>query len=199
MPKGKIGAAAKAIAEDVAKGMEDVTTATRRLAEDGANSIERSVEAHRVNDQGVRDKLHEAAAGRPPEVADGNASGPSAPRENSGNDLGLSREQYVARATGGQVARGPDGQDIKITMPNVGSSGIDVIGPNGEYIFVGGPAKAKNPADFGKKLRISKYAADEAGVAAIYYLDETTPASAIAQAKRIFGENNVKIFKLGDS
>src|SRR5689334_10448603 len=154
MPKGRIGAAAKAIAEDVAKGMEDVTTATKRLAEDGADSVERSVEAHRVNDEGVRDKLH-AAGGRSPAVADGDAAAPSAARENRGNDLGLSREQFVAQAIGGRVARGPDGQDIKITMPNVGSSGIDVIGPHGEYIFVGGPAKAKNPADFGKKLRIS--------------------------------------------
>jgi hypothetical protein len=199
MPKGKIGAAVKAVAEDVAKGMEDATASTERLAKEGAANIEAAVKDHKVNDEAVRDKMHAAGGKRPTDVAGGNSSGAAASSENSANSIGLSREQHVAQATGGRVARGPDGQDIKITMPNVGSSGIDVIGPNGEYIFVGGPAKAKNPAKFGKALQISKYAADEAGVDAIYYLDEATPASAVAQAKRVFGEDNVKIFKMGDS
>jgi hypothetical protein len=84
-----------------------------------------------------------------------------------------------------------------MVMPNVGSSGIDVIGPNGEYIFVGGAAKAKDPAKFGRALQISKYAADQAGVDAIYYLDEGTPQSAIDQAKRMFGDDNVRTFKIG--
>ncbi len=84
-----------------------------------------------------------------------------------------------------------------MVMPNVGSSGIDVIGPNGEYIFVGGAAKAKDPAKFGRELQISKYAAEQVGVEAIYYLDAGTPQSAIAQAKRAFGENNVRTFKIG--
>lgn len=74
MAKGKIGAAAKAIAEDVAKGMEDATAAAKEMAEKGADSIERSVEDHRVNDEGVRDRLHTAAAGRPTEPADTSAS-----------------------------------------------------------------------------------------------------------------------------
>ena len=34
MPKGKIGAAAKAVAEDVAKGMEDATAATAKRVAD---------------------------------------------------------------------------------------------------------------------------------------------------------------------
>ncbi|MFD3613273.1 hypothetical protein ACFWXA_35510 [Streptomyces atroolivaceus] len=81
-------------------------------------------------------------------------------------------------------------------MPNVGASGLDVYGPNGEYIFVGGAAKAKNPADFGQRLKISKYAADQAGVKAIYYLADNTPESAVKQAKKAFGEENVHIFAL---
>lgn len=113
------------------------------------------------------------------------------------NDVGLSREEYIARLIGGEVAKGPDGQDIRIHMPNVGSSGLDVRGPNGEYVFVGGAAKAKNPAKFGQALKVAKYAADQAGVSAIYYLDEGTPESAIKQAQKVFGAENVHTFSMG--
>ncbi|WP_211271581.1 hypothetical protein, partial [Streptomyces exfoliatus] len=71
------------------------------------------------------------------------------------------------------------------------------IGPNGEYIFVGGGAKAANPANFGKALKINKYAADEAGVPATYYLDAAnTPESAINQARKVFGADNVHTFNM---
>jgi len=183
---GEIRAVAEGIAEDVAKGMEDSAKATEKVTTEAADKIAASVAEHQANDANVGDSFRGVGSDRP--------SG-----ANSGNAIGLSREQHVAQLTGGEVARGPDGQDIKITMPNVGSSGIDVIGPNGEYIFVGGAAKAKNPAKFGRALQISKYAADQAGVKAIYYLDEGTPASAVAQAKRVFGDDNVKIYKMGDS
>lgn len=110
--------------------------------------------------------------------------------------IGLRREEYIAKLVGGTVAKDDKGQDIKIVMPNVGSSGLDVIGPNGEYIYVGGGAKAKDPSKFGKALKINKYAADEAGVKAIYYLADNTPESAIKQAKKVFGDENVHIFTL---
>ncbi|MFK8851071.1 hypothetical protein [Streptomyces sp. Ac-502] len=110
--------------------------------------------------------------------------------------VGLKREEFIAKLVGGKVAKDANGQDIKIEMPNVGSSGLDVIGPNGEYIYVGGGAKAKNPAKFGSALKINKYAADQAGVKAIYYLADNTPESAIKQAKKVFGDENVHIFTL---
>lgn len=110
--------------------------------------------------------------------------------------LGLKREEYIAKLVGGKVAKDEKGQDIKIEMPNVGSSGLDVIGPNGEYIYVGGGAKARNPSKFGTALKINKYAADQAGVKAVYYLADNTPQSAVAQAKKVFGEENVHIFTL---
>ncbi|GAA2349050.1 hypothetical protein OKJ48_22625 [Streptomyces kunmingensis] len=111
--------------------------------------------------------------------------------------LGLRREEYVAQLIGGVVSKGPNGQDIKIVMPNVGSSGLDAIGPNGEYVFVGGGAKAANPAKFGKALKINKYAADEAGVRGMYYLDASnTPESAINQARKVFGAENVHTFNM---
>ncbi|MER6049070.1 hypothetical protein ABT168_16720 [Streptomyces sp. NPDC001793] len=111
-------------------------------------------------------------------------------------DLGLKREEFIAKLVGGKVAKDSKGQDIRIEMPNVGSSGLDVIGPNGEYIYVGGGAKAKNPSKFGTALKVNKYAADQAGVKAIYYLADNTPEAAIKQAKKVFGEENVHIFIL---
>ncbi len=115
---------------------------------------------------------------------------------NEAQDLGISREEYIAKLIGGHVAKDAKGQDIPIHMPNVGKSGLDVIGPDGEFVFVGGGAKAKDPAKFGKLLKISKWAADEAGVKAVYYLADNTPESAIKQAKKTFGEENVHIFTL---
>lgn len=194
---GEIRAVAKGIADGVAKGMEDSTAAVERLTNKGAGDVEAAVADHQANDASIRDRLHGTTPGRTGDgttAADAETSG-----ANSANSVGLNREQHVAKLTGGQLARGPDGQDIKITMPNVGSSGIDVIGPNGEYIFVGGAAKAGNRSKFIQKLHISKYAADQAGVPAIYYLDENTPGSIVDATKRIFGDDNVKIFKMEDS
>ncbi|MDR7380932.1 polymorphic toxin-type HINT domain-containing protein [Promicromonospora iranensis] len=116
---------------------------------------------------------------------------------NSGHEaeaLGLSREERVARIVGGKLAKNAKGQDIKVSVDGVGSTGLDVLGPNGEYIFVGGPAKAKNPAAFGQKLQISKAAADRDGVDALYYLEDGTPSSAIDQAKKWFGDGYVHSF-----
>ncbi|MFZ4271896.1 hypothetical protein ACOZFM_04190 [Streptomyces arboris] len=120
-------------------------------------------------------------------------------RSGGGHDsdgVGLKREEFIAKLIGGTVAKDDKGQDIKIVMPNVGSSGLDVIGPNGEYVFVGGGAKAGKPSKFGQALKVNKYAADQAGVKAIYYLADNTPESAIKQAKKAFGEENVHIFTL---
>ena len=110
------------------------------------------------------------------------------------NSVGLAREERVAKIVGGKVAKGPDGQDINIKVDGVGSTGLDVIGPNGEYIFVGGPAKAKDPAKFGHALNVSKAAADRDGVRAMYYLEDGTPTSAIDQAGRKLGVDNVFTF-----
>ncbi|WP_237325533.1 hypothetical protein [Streptomyces sp. CBMAI 2042] len=120
-------------------------------------------------------------------------------RSGGGHDpdgVGLKREEFIAKLIGGTVAKDEKGQDIKIVMPNVGSSGLDVIGPNGEYVYVGGGTKAGNPSKFGQALKVNKYAADQAGVKAIYYLADNTPESAIKQAKKAFGEENVHIFTL---
>jgi len=69
---GEIRAVAKGIADDVAKGMEDSTTAVERLTNKGAGEVEAAVADHQANDASVKDRLH-------------------------GTMPGLSREQYVAQ------------------------------------------------------------------------------------------------------
>jgi len=64
------------------------------------------------------------------------------------------REQKVANITGGQVS----GAKIK---SSAGGTDIDVIGPNGELIMVGGPAKAN---DLGKLGQVIKIYQDEAAI-----------------------------------
>lgn len=115
------------------------------------------------------------------------------------NDLGKRRERYIARLTGGKVARlGRTDEDFPLVGADGRKSGLDVLGPNGEYILVGGAAKAKDLEDFQMRLNITKHAADQAGVRAVYYLDVATPQSVVDLAKETFGADNVHSFTLPD-
>ena len=72
----------------------------------------------------------------------------------------------------------------------------DVVGPNGELIMVGGPAKAN---DLGKLGQVIKIYQDEAiargGVVVKAYFAEGTPQDVIEFALKKLGSNNVVIFK----
>lgn len=46
-----------------------------------------------------------------------------------------------------------DGEDFPIVMPGVGRSAVDVFGPNGEYIAVGGPGKALRPENWASSCK----------------------------------------------
>ena len=116
----------------------------------------------------------------------------------SAQSLGAAREQYVADLVGGTPATDENGVGMLVTRPGVGKTDVDVIGPNGEYIGVGGSAKAMNPSQFGSKLSILKWAAGEAGVPAQYYLEEGTPQSIVNQAYKVLGKNNVFSFSDAD-
>ena len=70
-----------------------------------------------------------------------------------------------------------------------------MLGPNGEMISVGGPAKARDLAKFGAQLKVLKTAADDSGVPAKMYLEEGTPQEAIDLAIRWLGKENVVVFK----
>lgn len=100
------------------------------------------------------------------------------------------REEIVAKSVGGTVS------GATLTVKNIGSTDIDVIGKAGEYIAVGGPAKGLDLAKFGQKLDILKRGAAEAGVAAKAYLAEGTSQKAIDLAKKKLGEDNVVIFRI---
>jgi filamentous hemagglutinin len=104
------------------------------------------------------------------------------------HDKGAAREQRVAELVGGKVVR------KRVKVKGLGSTDIDVLGPNGEFIEVGGPAKAKLNT-FGKQLQRLKRVAEENGVPALVYLEEGTPQAAIDLAIRWLGESNVKIFR----
>jgi hypothetical protein len=118
------------------------------------------------------------------EAAEAEAEGAAA----TSASIGAAREADVAQLTGGQVAREP------IVEPGVGRSEIDVIAGNGDYIQVGGPAKAMKLAELGHDLRVLKYAADQNGVAAKAYFVEGTPDSVLSVARRILGADNVITF-----
>jgi hypothetical protein len=73
--------------------------------------------------------------------------------------LGLTREATVAELTGGTVSR------EKLSTA-AGSTDLDVLGPNGELIMVGGPAKAKDLGNLGRNIKVYKEIASERGVKA---------------------------------
>ncbi|MBV9026657.1 MAG: hypothetical protein JO362_23310 [Streptomycetaceae bacterium] len=113
----------------------------------------------------------------------------------SSDEVGGARERKVADLTGGRVPSGEPGKPgIKITQPGAGSSDIDVIGGDGSYIQVGGPAKAKNLAKLGQKLNILKWQAGQDGVGAQAYFARGTPDSALDLARKILGPDNVHVF-----
>jgi filamentous hemagglutinin len=88
---------------------------------------------------------------------------------------------------GGKVSR------EKIKTP-FGGSDIDVIGPDGSLIAVGGPAKAKDLGKLGTQLKVLKSEADSRGVPAKAAFEEGTPQSAIDFAKKKLGPENVFTF-----
>jgi hypothetical protein len=83
---------------------------------------------------------------------------------------------------------GVKGSQVK--MPGVNSTGVDVFGPNGEYIAVGGPGKSLDISTLGTQMKILKYGADQAGVRAIAYFREGTPQVALDLAKKWLGDGD---------
>jgi filamentous hemagglutinin len=100
----------------------------------------------------------------------------------------VAREAKVAKLVGGTVSR------QKVLVKGLSSTDVDVVGPAGELIGVGGPAKAGDLAKFGRPPQIHKKVPEERGVSAKMYLEEGTPQSAIDLAKRWLGEGNVIVF-----
>src|SRR5690606_29122614 len=108
-------------------------------------------------------------------------------------DVGLSRELRVAENVRGRVAK-VGKKDLKLRSPSGEGVTIDVLGPAGELIVVGGPAKARSPGALGDRLRILKETADARGVKAQAFFEAGTPQSVLDIAARHLGAANVRIF-----
>ncbi|MFG2407217.1 PrsW family glutamic-type intramembrane protease [Streptomyces brevispora] len=127
---------------------------------------------------------------------DGSSQGDGRSTDPAASDaLGAAREKKVAELTNGTIPSGAPGKPgLEVTRPNVGRTDVDVIGGDGSYIAVGGPAKARNLAKFGDKTNILKWAAEQRGVRAQMYLEEGTPEAALSLARKILGNANVHTF-----
>jgi hypothetical protein len=114
---------------------------------------------------------------------------------NPSQQIGAEREIKVRELTDGTIPSGQPGKPgLEVVRPNVGKTDVDVIGSDGSYIAVGGPAKAKNLARLGDKLGVLKWGAEQAGVSAKAYFEQGTPESALQLARRILGADNVVVF-----
>jgi hypothetical protein len=111
-------------------------------------------------------------------------------------EIGGAREMAVAAFTGGRVMGMPGGPGLKITLKNIGSTDVDVIGRMGEYIGVGGGAKGWDLGRFGKQLQVLGGVAKLVGVQAQYRFDKGTSQEAIDLAIKWLGKENVFLFEL---
>jgi hypothetical protein len=100
---------------------------------------------------------------------------------------GIAREEQVAKHVGGEVSR-------EEVVTSVGRTDLDVIGPNGELIAVGGPAKAKNLGKLGTEIKKLKLVAEERGVKAQAFFEEGTPEEVLKFAAERLGVENVFVF-----
>jgi hypothetical protein len=117
-----------------------------------------------------------------------------------GPSKGQSRESQVAERVQGKVAKvGRPGHQVdKSYTHNNETIKVDVEGPNGELIVVGGPGEANKMAQLGSDLARLKRVADGKGLKAQAYFEEGTPPEAIKLAEEKLGKGNVHTFK-GDS
>jgi RHS repeat-associated protein len=131
-----------------------------------------------------------AILGRPA-VSPSRPNSQAAPRSAgaAATPLGALREARVAEITGGRVS----GERIK---NSAGSTDIDVLGPSGELISVGGPMKSMKMSEFGSHLNVLTKEAQARGVPAQVYLEQGTPQAAIDLAAKWVGPQNVFTFQL---
>ena len=116
----------------------------------------------------------------------------------SSSGIGLAREEKVADIVGGTIARNPQSPKKDLKVSGGGTSiKIDVLGPNGEYIIVGGKGKGSNKKavdDTGDQTARLKRIADANGVKAQAYFVDDISQAAIDIAKEKLGEENVFVF-----
>lgn len=113
-------------------------------------------------------------------------------------EVGAAREREVAEIVGGTVLGEGGAQGLplyKYDKPTEIGTDVDVIGPNGEFIAVGGAAKAHDLKGFRDKLILLQRRADDQGVSAHVYLDNyKLPPEVIETAILVLGNDNVHLF-----
>lgn len=117
---------------------------------------------------------------------------------NRRSEVGAAREREVAEMIGGTVVGEPGSVGLplyKYDKPNEIGTDVDVIGPNGEFIAVGGAAKARDIEKFRDKLILLQRGAADQGVPAAAYLDNyQLPPEVIETAMLVLGKDNVHLF-----
>jgi hypothetical protein len=164
------------------------------LADDFASDMAATLNAYLDE---VASQIAARGAGGPeqtaPTVGPVLIGGPPPPAD-PGQRIGAEREQRVAELTGGTVIGPGPNPGLLIKHPAHGTTDVDVIGPDGTFIAVGGPAKAHNPSKFTKNLLTLQWAAQQQGVAAEVALTRDTPPAVVEEAQRILGPDNVFLF-----
>ncbi|YCK39935.1 hypothetical protein ACNF49_39485 [Actinomadura sp. ATCC 39365] len=124
---------------------------------------------------------------------------------------GFQNEKAVAQLTGGSLARDNRAAsiseggalkdtEIRYTLPNGqgGVAKVDVLGPKGELIQVGGPGKAENLSKTISDLTHLQRAAESRGVNAEAYFTKDTPKVVLEAAGKVLGSDNVHTFDRPD-
>jgi hypothetical protein len=106
---------------------------------------------------------------------------------------GWERELKVADITGGTVIGAPGGVGLEISTW-LGTTDVDVVGPDGTFIAVGGPAKMNDLSGTAERLLRLQAAAREQGVRAEAWFTADTPRRVIEKAWSILGFENVHTF-----
>lgn len=104
--------------------------------------------------------------------------------------LGALREQQVARHVGGVVAH-----DYKLLIPSIKGRAVkvDVFGPRGEFIGVGGPGKGRHLDKTISYLTQLRRYADYYNTQAHAYFVRGTERKVLDAARRVLGDNNVHV------
>ncbi|WP_295978316.1 hemagglutinin repeat-containing protein [uncultured Variovorax sp.] len=123
-----------------------------------------------------------------PDALPGNARTSNQSSGASANILGKERELKVAEISGGKLS------NEKI-ITSRGHTDVDVVGPNGELIGVGGPAKLNRLPNLGGEIAKLKEEAAKRGVVVQYYITDSTPRQVYDFLIKRLGVENVFIFK----
>ncbi len=147
-----------------------------------------AIEASKAASRAAREARLKAAA-------DARAAAKAAKGTSHRLAVGYQREVRVAELTHGRVMSTEPGRPGTLIKGKSGrETDVDVIGGDGSYIAVGGPAKARSLKDTIENLEVLKEVADEAGVPARAYFEKGSPQILLDEAAKVLGADHVHVF-----